>query len=771
MFVIAEKIAADLSVKVSQVEAAIKLLEEGNTVPFIARYRKEKTGGLTDNHLRNLEEKLLYLKSLEERKTVILKSIDERGLLTPSLKEAIVKAESKNLLEDLYLPYKQKRKNKADMAKAAGLLPLAMQLLKESQDKKYPILAASFLNPAKDINSTNSAIEGAKHILLEHFSQDAAILAKLRDYVWENASLSAEKIEGASDKKQQYKDYYEYSEALKKIPSHRALALFRGRREGILLVKLTLPGGHEAPFDMLSQHFLTGESSSFIEKLLNQAWSIKILSKLELELMAKLKELAEDEAISVFANNLKDLLLFPPAGTKRVLGIDPGIRTGIKVAALDETGKLLDYVTLFPFAPQNNWHEAVAELAKLIIKYDLNLVGIGNGTGGRETERLIDDLLKTYKDLTLSRATVNEAGASIYSASVLAEQELPDVDVSLRGAVSIARRLQDPLAELVKIEPKSIGVGQYQHDVNQVKLSRTLGHVVEDCVNAIGVDVNTASSELLQYVAGLNQTVAKNLVAYRNEHGLFKDREDLKAIERLGDATFKQCAGFLKINGGNNPLDKTSIHPESYELVENIAKSKSLSTDKLLDNKDLLQSLNANDFVDDAFGLPTIKDVLFALKKPGRDPRGTFKTATFKENVESIADLEMDMILEGVVTNVANFGAFVDIGVHQDALVHISELTNRFISSPRDIVKTGDVVTVKVIEVDKDRKRIGLSMKQVNDKNNQTESPKPAAKKAHKKPNKPKSAGKKPIKVAKAAKPAAPFNTAMADALLKLKEK
>ncbi|AHE68307.1 transcriptional accessory protein [Legionella oakridgensis ATCC 33761 = DSM 21215] len=706
-------IAQEIKANVAQVEAAIRLLDEGATVPFIARYRKEATQGLNDNQLRLLAERLHYLRELDERRTHILQSIREQEKLTFELEQAILTADTKTRLEDLYLPYRPKRRTKAHIAKEAGLEPLAIALWQDSSliPETY---AAQFINAEASVPDVEAALEGARQILMERFAEDADLIDELRQYLWLHGVLQAKGVEDKKAAGNKYADYFDYAEPIKKIPSHRALALFRGRREGVLQLALTLPNEPEYGEKRMSAYFniaSQGQTADWLKETVRLTWKIKLFTKLELELLARIRELADEEAIKVFASNLRDLLLAAPAGPKTTMGLDPGIRTGVKTVVVDETGKLLDYATVFPFAPQNEWHEAIATLAKLAAKHQVKLISIGNGTASRETERLVTDMIKMYPDLKLNKVMVSEAGASVYSASELAADEFPDLDVTLRGAVSIARRLQDPLAELVKIEPKSIGVGQYQHDVNQARLARCLEAVVEDCVNAVGVDVNTASASLLTRVSGFNESLAKNLVQYRNEHGSFQNREQLKSIARMGEKTFQQSAGFLRIMDGDNPLDASAVHPEAYPLVQKILINKQIDICHLVGNQELLQSVNAADYVDEQFGLPTIYDVLKELEKPGRDPRPEFKTAHFKEGVEDISHLQEGMILEGVVSNVTNFGAFVDIGVHQDGLVHISAMTSRFITDPRTIVKAGDIITVKVVEVDKERRRIGLSMK------------------------------------------------------------
>lgn len=776
MLVLAALIAQELKVKPAQVEAAIGLFNEGATVPFIARYRKEATEALDAVQLRFIEERLHYLRELNERRAVVLQSIREQEKLTPELEQSILAADTKTRLEDLYLPFRPKRRTKAQIAIEAGLEPLARSLWNNPEfDPEEQ--ATQFINPEVGIEDTKAALEGARQILMEHFAEDAELINELREYLWQHALV---KSVGSSKKKEaisKFSDYFDYSEAIKKIPSHRALALFRGRRESVLQLSMILPeadlsyGENKlgAYFKIVDQQ---RKADHWLIETIRMTWKIKLFTKLELELLARLRELADEEAIKVFSRNLSDLLLAAPAGPQITIGLDPGIRTGVKVVAVDATGKLLDYTVIFPFAPQNEWHQAIADLAKLAAKHQVSLFSIGNGTGSRETERLVTDLIKMYPDLKLTKVLVSEAGASVYSASEIAIEEFPDLDVTLRGAVSIARRLQDPLAELVKIEAKSIGVGQYQHDVNQTRLARSLDGVVEDCVNTVGVDVNTASAALLTHISGLNETLAKNIVQYRDENGAFSNRLQLKNVNRMGEKAFQQAAGFLRIMQGDNPLDASCVHPEAYPLVEKIIKIKEMDIKKLIGNREALHSINSEQFIDEQFGLLTIRDVLRELEKPGRDPRPEFKTAQFKEGVEDITHLYEGMILEGVVSNVTNFGAFVDIGVHQDGLVHISAMTNKFISDPRTVVKAGDVVTVKVVEVDKDRKRIGLSMKLEEDSASQTQPKKVFKASESKKPSQIKKPElkKKPM-MAKKVEPVKKtvFNTAMADALAKLK--
>ena len=769
---LAAKIASELKVEAKQVEQAIALLDDGATVPFIARYRKEATGGLDDKQLRHIEERLHYLRDLDARREVIINSITEQKKLTPELQQQIIQADTKNKLEDLYLPYRPKRRTKAQLAREAGLEPLADIIMQQSGCDLMQ-QAERYINTDLGITNASAALESAKHIVIERFCEEASLLDSLRQTLWNQGSICATAHKDLKDKNSKYKDYFDYSELLRKIPSHRALALFRGRRECALQLKLSLPTEFDGEALLRNYFSISDTKESAREQWLHEAvgvsWKSKLLPKLELELMARLRESADEEATRVFATNLRDLMLAAPAGARVTLGLDPAIRSGVKAVVIDATGKLLDYTTVFPMPPQNEWHAAIAELAKLIAKYNVSLVSIGNGTGSRETERLISDLLKTYTDLQFEKIVVSEAGASVYSASEIASEEFPDLDVTLRGAVSIGRRIQDPLAELVKIEPKAIGVGQYQHDINQSLLSRSLDAVVEDCVNAVGVDVNMASAALLARVAGLSETLAKNIIEYRNENGRFASRQALLNVPRMGDKSFQQAAGFLRINQGANPLDASAVHPEAYPLVESIVQKNNCEVSQLIGNIALLKAINAADFIDERFGLPTVRDVLKELEKPGRDPRPQFRTVQFKEGIEDINDLEKGMALEGVVSNVTNFGVFVDIGVHQDGLVHISQMTNAFISDPHQIAKTGDIVKVRVLDVDSKRRRISLSMKTDSQaasapQKSQKEKQKPVAK-----PAKPREhARSKPKAKAKVEKPI--FNTVMADALKKLKQ-
>ena len=714
--VIEHQIAGELNARPEQVQAAVRLLDEGATVPFIARYRKEVTGGLDDSQLRTLESRLGYLRELADRRQVILRSIEEQGKLTPELARELNDADSKTRLEDLYLPYKPKRRTKGQMAIEAGLEPLADLLLSDPlKDPEQE--AVRFLNAEQGITDGKAALDGARYILMERFAEQADLLEKLRDYLWHNATLHARVVAGKEQEGAKFKDYFEHDEPLQKAPSHRVLAMLRGRNEGIL--NLALVAGDDegaSPCEGIIAHHLRlnlqhRPADKWLQGVVSWTWKIKLSLQMETELIGRIRESAEDEAIKVFAMNLKDLLMAAPAGMRCTMGLDPGIRTGVKVAVVDATGKLVDHATIYPFEPKRQVDQSLKTLSELCQKHKVELISIGNGTASRETDRLVSDLFERYPAAKAQKIVVSEAGASVYSASELASQEFPDLDVSIRGAVSIARRLQDPLAELVKIDPKSIGVGQYQHDVGQSQLARRLDAVVEDCVNAVGVDVNTASVALLNRVSGLSQTLAQNIVAYRDENGAFQHRQQLLKVSRLGPKAFEQCAGFLRIRGGSNPLDGSAVHPESYPVVERILAKLEQTVDNLLGNSSLLRTLKPADYTDEQFGVPTVTDIIGELDKPGRDPRPEFKTATFKEGVEKISDLVPEMVLEGVVTNVTNFGAFVDIGVHQDGLVHISSLTDRFVKDPREVVKAGDIVRVKVLEVDVPRKRISLTMR------------------------------------------------------------
>ena len=718
MLTIEQKIAEEIAAKPAQVQAAVELLDGGATVPFIARYRKEATGGLDDTQLRNLEERLRYLRELEDRRAAILASITEQGKLSDVLKKEILEADTKARLEDLYLPYKPKRRTKAQIAREAGLQPLA-DGLREDPTRKPEEFAQQFIDAGKGVADIKAALDGARAILLEEFSEDATLVGELRGWLTERGQVRARVVAGKENEGAKFRDYFDHAEPVRSIPSHRMLALFRARNEGIIDLELeptTEPEqGHAEAEGRVAAHFGIAQrgrpADAWLLETCRQTWRVKLHLHLALDLFGKTRESAEDEAIRVFGENLKDLLLAAPAGPKVVMGIDPGIRTGCKVAIVDGTGKLLATGVIYPHEPKNQWDQSLAQLAAWSRQHGVNLIAIGNGTASRETDKLVGDLMKKAPELKLAKVVVSEAGASVYSASELAAREFPELDVSLRGAVSIARRLQDPLAELVKIEPKAIGVGQYQHDVNQVKLARALDAKVEDCVNAVGVDVNTASAPLLARVAGLSASVAENVVKFRDANGAFRTREQLKKVPRLGDKAFEQCAGFLRITAGDNPLDASAVHPEAYPVVERIIKSCGREVKSIIGDSAFLKSLRADQFTDDTFGLPTVRDILKELEKPGRDPRPEFVTAAFAEGVEDLKDLKPGMVLEGRVSNVAAFGAFVDIGVHQDGLVHVSALSTKFVKDPREVVKAGDVVKVKVLEVDIPRKRIALTMR------------------------------------------------------------
>ncbi|MEN9492594.1 MAG: hypothetical protein RJA63_3043 [Pseudomonadota bacterium] len=726
---IEQRIALELAAQPRQVIAAIELLDGGATVPFISRYRKEVTGGLDDTQLRTLEERLGYLRELEERRSAVLASIEEQGKLTPQLRHDIEHAEAKQRLEDLYLPYKQKRRTKAQIAREAGIEPLADALLADPTLKPEDA-AAPYLNVDAGFADAKAVLDGARQILMERFAENAELVGSLREYVSEHGVVRVEVAEGKENDTEaaKFRDYFSYSEKLGNIPSHRALALFRGRNEEFLRVKLALDtdpedGSRSAEPNPCERKIMVAAgirdqgraADKWLVDTARWTWSVKLALSMDLDLMGKLRERAEEEAIRVFAQNLKALLLAAPAGPRVTMGLDPGIRTGVKVAVVDATGKLLDTATVYPHEPRKDWDGSLHTLAKLVEKHGVQLIAIGNGTASRETDKLAGEVIKRVGSNTsaakVTSIVVSEAGASVYSASELAAREFPELDVSLRGAVSIARRLQDPLAELVKIEPKAIGVGQYQHDLNQSKLAKSLDAVVEDCVNAVGVDVNTASAALLTRISGLNITLAQNIVAHRDANGAFASRAALKKVPRLGDKTFEQCAGFLRINDGSNPLDASAVHPEAYPVVEKILADVQKQARELIGDSSTLKQIDAKKYTDERFGLPTVQDILRELDKPGRDPRPEFKTASFREGVESLKDLEPGMLLEGVVTNVTNFGAFVDIGVHQDGLVHVSAIANRFVKDPAEVVKAGDIVKVKVVEVDLARKRIALTMR------------------------------------------------------------
>jgi uncharacterized protein len=733
------RLASELAVNVQQVNAAVALLDSGSTVPFIARYRKEATGGLDDTQLRTLEERLGYLRELEERRAAILKSIQEQGKLTPELQKSIEAADTKQRLEDLYLPYKPKRRTKAMIAREAGLDILAAALLADptldpqAEAAKYlkpPFTTENGDNPG--VPDAKAALDGARQVLMEQFAENAELLGKLREHLHGQGVLVSKVAEGKTDGGAKFRDYFDYREPVKAVPSHRALALLRGRKEDVLSLALRLPeeiseSGEataasppaQAPFNscersIAAQHAIADRgrpADPFLLQTVRWAWQVKLAAHLEGELLSALREQAEEEAIRVFARNLHDLLLAAPAGARTTLGLDPGLRTGVKVAVVDRTGKVLETATIYPHAPRNDWDGALGVLAALCTRHQVDLVSIGNGTASRETDKLAAELIKRHPALKLTKVMVSEAGASVYSASELASRELSGLDVSLRGAVSIARRLQDPLAELVKIDPKSIGVGQYQHDVSQNKLARSLDAVVEDCVNAVGVDVNTASPALLARISGLSAALAESIVHHRDTHGAFDSREALKEVPRLGAKTFEQAAGFLRVSGGGNPLDTSAVHPEAYPVVERMLADLKKPLGEVMGEARVLGSIDPARYTDDRFGLPTVRDILHELEKPGRDPRPEFKTAAFQEGIEDLKDLTPGMLLEGVVTNVTNFGAFVDIGVHQDGLVHISMMSHKFVKDPHEVVKAGDVVKVKVLEVDLVRRRIGLTMK------------------------------------------------------------
>lgn len=714
--IITQKIATELNIKTQQASAAIALLDEGSTVPFISRYRKETTGGLDDLQLRDLELRLRYLREMDDRIETIIASIKEQEKLTPTLEKQIRSAETKTILEDLYLPYKPKRRTKAMIAIEAGLEPLADKLFADPTLTPEAQAAEFTVEGFEDIKAI---LDGAKDILMERFSEDAALMGQLRNHLWSNGELRSSVVEKNKADAAKFTDYFDYSERLNKIPSHRALAVFRGRKEGLLSVEIgsagVEPGATDPCEGMVANHFGIANKNRPADKWLAEVvtwtWRIKLVYRLETDLLGQLREQSDDEAIRVFTENMKAILLSPPAGNKVTLGLDPGLRTGVKVCVVDRTGKFLEDTAIYPHQPRNQWNESISVLAKLAKKHGVELIAIGNGTASRETDKLADDLMKQHKELKLDKAMVNEAGASVYSASDIAREEFPDLDVTVRGAISIARRLQDPLAELVKLDPKSIGVGQYQHDVSQFKLGQSLNAVVEDCVNAVGVDVNMASAALLKQVSGLSSSIASNIVEYRNQHGEFKTRKDLKAVPRFGEKSFEQAAGFLRIVNGDNPLDASAVHPESYSVVKKISSASKKKVDEMIGDRSFLSTLNPADYTNDKFGLPTVTDIFAELEKPGRDPRPEFKTAEFKDGIESMKDLTAGMRLEGVITNVTNFGAFVDIGVHQDGLVHISALSNQFVKDPHTVVKTGDVVKVKVMEVDVQRKRIGLTMR------------------------------------------------------------
>ena len=773
---IEHRIALELGVRPSQVAAAVQLLDEGATVPFIARYRKEVTGELDDTQLRNLEERLTYLRDLEDRRVAVLASIEEQGKLTPELKAEIEDAETKQRLEDLYLPYKQKRRTKAQIAREAGIEPLALSLLENPQltpDEE----AEKFLNADAGFADAKAVLDGARQILMEKFAEDAELLGQLREYLKEHGLLRSTVVEGKESEGAKFRDWFDFAEPIETMPSHRALALLRGRNEGFLSVSLAIdseldednlkPGPQftQTPCEqrIAARYGIKAQNrpaDKWLADTVRWTWKVKVYTHLELELVNELRERAEEEAIRIFGKNLKDLLLAAPAGQHVTMGVDPGIRTGCKLAIVDATGKMLDHATIYPHEPRCDWDGSMSTIARLAARHGVTLVAIGNGTASRETDKLVQDVMKRYPEARLTKIVVSEAGASVYSASELAAKEFPDLDVSIRGAVSIARRLQDPLAELVKIEPKSIGVGQYQHDVSQSKLARNLDAVVEDCVNAVGVDVNTASVPLLTRISGLNGSLASNIVAYRDSHGAFRSRDELKKVPRLGDKTFEQAAGFLRVPNGDNPLDASSVHPEAYPVVEKIIVDLKKPIKEILGDSRVLKGLNPSKYTDERFGLPTVQDIFKELEKPGRDPRPEFKTATFADGVEKVSDLRPGMILEGVVTNVAAFGAFVDIGVHQDGLVHVSALSNTFVKDPHTVVKAGQIVKVKVLEVDLQRQRIALTMR-MGDEPSQ-------AKRHERHDNAPASRGNASRPQQRSSGPA-PAGNAMASAFAKLK--
>ena len=762
MIPIARRIADELQVRLPQVEATIALLDDKSTVPFIARYRKEATGGLDDTQLRTLAERLTYLRELEDRRAAIIESITAQGKLTPDLAASLDAADTKARLEDLYLPYKPKRRTRAQIATEAGLEPLSRDLL-QNPNLVPEQAAAAYVDPEKGVADVAAALEGARWILLERFSEDAELVGGLRQLVWERGEWRSTVVPGKEAEGVKFSDYFSATERLKSVPSHRVLALLRGRKEGILRLAVALPDedGNAGPTE--PERRIAGKNGieqkgrpadAWLGETVRWTWKVRMLPHLEIESEMRLRELAETEAIRVFGRNLHDLLLAAPAGQRTTMGLDPGLRTGVKVAVVDGTGKVLDTATVYPHEPRKDWDGTLRTLAALAARHGVQLISIGNGTASRETDALAGDLIKRHAALALTKVVVSEAGASVYSASALAAQEFPDLDVSLRGAVSIARRLQDPLAELVRIEPKAIGVGQYQHDLNQARLAQQLDVVVEDCVNAVGADVNTASAPLLARISGLNETLAKNIVAFRDTHGAFKNRRQLLKVPRVGDRTFQQAAGFLRVSNGDNPLDASAVHPEAYPVVERIVARTGVGIRELIGASAVLRTLKADDFADAQFGVPTVKDILAELDKPGRDPRPEFRTAAFKDGVQAIGDLTPGMQLEGVVTNVANFGAFVDIGVHQDGLVHVSQLADRFVKDPREVVKAGDIVKVRVVEVDLPRKRIALTMK-LQDRAAGSQAAPPA--------------GRSAVTAQRPPRPAAPPQTSLAAAFSKLK--
>jgi len=779
MLSIAEQIAQELNVNTTQVNTAIALLDDGSTVPFIARYRKEATQGLDDNHLRHLAQRLTYLRELADRRQVILTSIKQQNKLTDALQTQIEQADNKTRLEDLYLPFKPKRRTKGKIATEAGIAPLAEALLKNWQ--LNPMVEASkYLNKAAGFEDEKSVLEGASYILAEQFAEDANLLQKLRRHLLKQSHLTSKVVKGKEQLREsgKFKDYFQHSELLKSVPSHRMLAMLRGRNEGVLQLAINVDPQNETSSyssaeQLILEHFnltLSKQAAAeFLTKVVQLTWKAKLSASLSTELLTQLREQAEHEAINVFAGNLHDVLMAAPAGAKSTLGLDPGLRTGCKLAVVDQTGKLLHTSTIFPHAPQNHWDKSVRTLVNICRQHKVELIAVGNGTGSRESDKLVAEAITQLDGNKPNKVMVSEAGASVYSASESAAQEFPELDVSIRGAVSIARRLQDPLAELVKIDPKAIGVGQYQHDVSQSQLSATLDNVVEDCVNAVGVDLNSASAALLTRVSGLNKTMANNIVNYRDEHGRFTNRKQLKKVARLGPKAFEQAAGFLRITSGDNVLDQSGVHPETYPVVEKIISQLNMPLNEVINNSKL-SKIDVNTLATEEFGVVTIKDIIAELEKPNRDPRPEFKTATFAEGVNTVADLKLGMILEGVVSNVANFGAFVDVGVHQDGLVHISSITDKFVEDPRKLVKAGDIVKVKVLEVDVERKRISLTMRldeKATIKSSSSKTTAPKHKAASQKPenNNSKQRKNKPKKVENAA-----MGNAFADAFAKLKK-
>lgn len=774
MLSIEQRIAHDIAATTEQVRAAVELLDGGATVPFISRYRKEVTGGLDDTQLRLLEERLRYLREMEERRAIILASVEEQGKLDDALKANLLAADTKARLEDLYLPFKPKRRTKAQIAREAGLEPLATGL-REDPTLVPEAFAESFVDADKGIADVRAALDGARAILMEVIAEDAQLVGELRDWLWAQGQIRAKVVEGKENEGAKFRDYFDHVEPIGKIPSHRLLALMRARNEGVIELELSPAAdgeqGHAEGEGRVAAragiHQRGRAADAWLRETVRLTWRVKLHLHLTLDLFGRVREGAEDEAIRVFGDNLKDLMLAAPAGAKTVMGLDPGIRTGVKVAVVDGTGKLLATDVIYPHEPRRQWNESIAQLARLSKQHGVNLIAIGNGTASRETDKLAGELMKKHADLQLSKVVVSEAGASIYSASEVAAKEFPELDVTLRGAVSIARRLQDPLAELVKIEPKAIGVGQYQHDVNQIKLARALDARVEDCVNAVGVDVNTASAALLSRVAGLSSTVAENVVKHRDANGPFPNRKALLKVPRLGDKAFEQCAGFLRVSGGDNPLDASAVHPEAYPVVERIIAQCGREVRNVIGDANFLRALKPEQFTDEKFGVPTVRDILKELEKPGRDPRPEFVAPSFAEGVEDVKDLRPGMILEGRVTNVAAFGAFVDIGVHQDGLVHVSALSHTFVKDPRDAVKAGDIVKVKVMEVDLPRQRIGLSMRLDDEPGQARGRPAAGAGGGGQRDGRPPRAAAAPSKAAAAA----PANNAFADALARARQR